>query len=771
MAGYTRQSAADIIANAIIKAAPVNAEYNAIQNAFAQATGHKHDGTAAEGAYVPLISDPANTNKVVVDTANNRISVYTEVSGAAVEQLRIQDGAIVPVTDDDIDLGASGAEFKDLYIDGIGYIDSVVITGGTIDSTVIGGTTPAAADFTNVGLTGNLSVTGTSTLTGTTTITTADINSGNIDNTVIGNTTPVAATFTTATTTGQAALATVNIDGGTIDGTTIGNTTPASGEFTTVTTSGALTSNGGIFGILTGSLVGNVVGDVTGDLNGNVSATSGTSTFTDVVINGNLNMNAGTTATITNLTAPTNNLDAATKLYVDTSVANVVDAAPAALDTLNELAAALGDDANFSTTVTNSIATKLPLAGGTMTGDIAMSTNKITGLGDPTASQDAATKNYSDTTFLSKSGGTMTGAIDMGGSKITTTYTPTNASDLTTKTYVDGILQSATAASASAAAAATSESNAATSETNAAASEANVETLYDNFDDRFLGPKAAQPSNDNDGNPILAGALYFNTVSNTMYVYNGTTWQEVAPVNYGATFTTFTATAGQTSFTVAYDIGYVSVYLNGVKLLAGTDFTATTGSTVVLSTAAALNDIVDIVAFGTFTVADALDQSQADARYLQVANDFSDLNSAATARTNLGVAIGTDVQAYSANLASINQNLSTTSDVTFNTLTAGFTATTIDQGIINTTLFVNMDDGQIQTVTLGANITVSSNSLADGDQLILMINDGSGYTVTWSGFVWANNDGVAPTLITTGYNTFIIWKINGQAYISYAGDQ
>jgi hypothetical protein len=56
--------------------------------------------------------------------------------------------------------------------------------------------------------------------------------------------------------------------------------------------------------------------------------------------------------------------------YTDTAVANLVDSAPAALDTLNELAAALGDDANFSTTVTNSIATKLPLAGGTMTGAI-----------------------------------------------------------------------------------------------------------------------------------------------------------------------------------------------------------------------------------------------------------------------------------------------------------------------------------------------------------------------------------------------------------------
>ena len=56
--------------------------------------------------------------------------------------------------------------------------------------------------------------------------------------------------------------------------------------------------------------------------------------------------------------------------YADTAVANLADSAPATLNTLNELAAALGDDANFSTTVTNSIATKLPKAGGTMTGDV-----------------------------------------------------------------------------------------------------------------------------------------------------------------------------------------------------------------------------------------------------------------------------------------------------------------------------------------------------------------------------------------------------------------
>ena len=57
MAGYTRQSVADIIANAVIKAAPVNAEYNAIRDAFAASTGHKHDGSTGEGGYVPLIGD------------------------------------------------------------------------------------------------------------------------------------------------------------------------------------------------------------------------------------------------------------------------------------------------------------------------------------------------------------------------------------------------------------------------------------------------------------------------------------------------------------------------------------------------------------------------------------------------------------------------------------------------------------------------------------------------------------------------------------------
>ena len=83
-------------------------------------------------------------------------------------------------------------------------------------------------------------------------------------------------------------------------------------------------------------------------------------------------------ADVTPAWVPSSDPSYATESYVDTEVSNLVDSAPGTLDTLNELAAALGDDANFSTTVTNSIAAKLPLAGGTMTGDIDMDQNEIT---------------------------------------------------------------------------------------------------------------------------------------------------------------------------------------------------------------------------------------------------------------------------------------------------------------------------------------------------------------------------------------------------------
>jgi hypothetical protein len=137
--------------------------------------------------------------------------------------------------------------------------------------------------------------------------------------------------------------------------------------------------------------------------------------------------------------ANTNTTQVATTAYVQTEIADLIASAPGALDTLDELAAALGDDANFATTVTNNLATKLPLAGGTMSGAIAMGTNKITGLGTPTSSTDAATKAYADT-MLPLAGGTMSGAIAMGTNKITGVGDPTNAQDVVTKNYLDTVV-------------------------------------------------------------------------------------------------------------------------------------------------------------------------------------------------------------------------------------------------------------------------------------------------------------------------------------------
>jgi hypothetical protein len=191
-------------------------------------------------------------------------------------------------------------------------------------------------------------------------------------------------------------------------------------------------------------------------------------------------------------------------------------------------------DAYTTTQVDSALALKLNLSGGTMSGAIAMGSNKITGLGTPTATGDAATKGYVDTADalkLNLTGGTMSGAIAMGTNRITGMGDPVNAQDAATKNYIDTIFGSTASAAASAAAAASSASsalnsaNSATASASSASSSASTaSTALFNFRAQYLGPLASDPTVDGNGNPVTAGDLYFNTVANETRVYNGTAW-------------------------------------------------------------------------------------------------------------------------------------------------------------------------------------------------------------------------------------------------------
>jgi hypothetical protein len=288
---------------------------------------------------------------------------------------------------------------------------------------------------------------------------------------------------------------------------------------------------------------------------------------------------------------------------------------------------------------------------------------------------------------------------------------------------------SAAAASASQSAAATSATSAATSATSAATAEAGAEAALDEFTDIYLGAFASDPTTDNDGDPLAAGMLYYNTSSDVLRVYSGTAWQDAgSAVNGTSNRATYTATSGQTTFAIVYDVGFVDVWLNGVKLVAGTDFTATNGTSIVLTTGAALNDLVDIIAFGTFNVANAL--TNAD--------------------------IGVTVQGYDANTTTAT-NTQTLTNKTIRATVYALTGTAFDA-----------TNGAVQTKTITANTTFTD-SLSSGDAIVLILTDAGSYTITWPTMTWVTNSGnVAPTL--TAADTLVFWKVSSTLYGAYVGN-
>lgn len=546
--------------------------------------------------------------------------------------------------------------------------------------------------------------------------------------------------------------------GGTINNAVIGGSTPQAVTGTNVTAtvgfSGPLT--GTVTGNVTGNLTGNVTGNVTGNLTGNVTASTGSSSFNNVTINGSLDMNAGSSATITGLSAPVNGSDAATKTYVDTAISGLIDSAPGTLDTLNELAAALGDDPNFASSVTTSLAGKLATAGGTMSGAIAMGTNKITGLGDPTSAQDAATKTYVDTqrdTRLATAGGTMSGNINMANHYVTNLPSPVNNGDATSKSYVDGILGSATSAAASAAAAATSETNAATSASNAAssassasASASSAAASYDSFDDRYLGAKSSAPTLDNDGNALLTGAIYWNSTSNNLWVWTGSAWSQ-ATLTAGS-FATLTGTETLTNKTINGANNTLSVRLandvTGTLPVANGGSGATTLTGVLkgngTSAFTAATAGTDFVAPGTATTFTATQTfSGTSSALAMVLNDAAEV-----ATVSATAATGT-----------INYDV-TTQSVLFYTSNASANWTVNFRASSGTSLNTALSTGQSVTVAF----LVTQGSTAYYNSAVQV--DGTSVTPKWQGGTApaAGNasgiDAYVYTIIKTGSATFTV---------------
>jgi hypothetical protein len=258
------------------------------------------------------------------------------------------------------------------------------------------------------------------------------------------------------------------------------------------------------------------------------------------------------------------------------------------------------------------------------TASVAFGSQKITGLADPTLAQDASTKAYVDaqvnalvdgapgtlntlneiataissggsfeSTVVLKSGSTMTGSLTLSGA-------PTVDLHAATKAYVDTVAGSATAAAASAIAAAAS---------------------YDSFDDRYLGAKSSAPSLDNDGNSLITGAIYWNSVDNAMYAWSGSAWGSISST--AAIFRyRFNASGGETSLsgtdangvTLSYLPGKEQVYLNGVLLARTSDYTASSGTSITSLAALAASDVVEIITFTAFDLATAIDKTLFDAK-------------------------------------------------------------------------------------------------------------------------------------------------------------
>ena len=146
---------------------------------------------------------------------------------------------------------------------------------------------------------------------------------------------------------------------------------------------------------------------------------------------------------------------------------------------------------------------------------------------------------------------------------------------------------------------------------------------------------------------VVSGSLIANGSAGTAGLAlktngSGVYWGQVSSNQNTYERSLFLATSGQTTFSATYSVGFVEVYQNGVKLISGTDYTASNGTTVVLSVGATLNDNIEILAFNTFSVANVVTQSTLNSSLALKANAA---NPVTTGRLNhSGLAVTTNLK-------------------------------------------------------------------------------------------------------------------------------
>ena len=308
------------------------------------------------------------------------------------------------------------------------------------------------------------------------------------------------------------------------------------------------------------------------------------------------------------------------QLAADAATTAATNASASATAAANSATAASASQTAAATSATNAANSATAAAGSASTASTQATTATTQATNASNSATAAAASQSAAATSATNAANSATAAAGSATEATTQATTATN--------QATAAANSATAASTSATNASNSATAAASSASSAAASAASAAAALDSFDDRYLGPKSSNPTVDNDGDPLVTGALYYRTTAPIgMKVWDGAQWIEASAAQQASLVTfEYVATAGQTTFsgadangvTLSYTVGNVLVTLNGSRLRPGDEFTATNGTSIVLLVAAAAGDEIIIDALKTFDVANTYTQAQADARFLSL---------------------------------------------------------------------------------------------------------------------------------------------------------